>query len=164
MRTSYLMLVPVILLGGFLLGAWKLNALHRTSSHCPVGSCPLSLHQDDSGKIFEYNVTTRFLVYLDSANTSQKPRQVIETVTEYYEQHNANIHRAVHVLAEEATAAYEAARERSARFLGAPGAECSSGSDKIFRDTCALAHADDRRADQLLESFRSSGRDLASEK
>ena len=47
------------------------------------------------------------LVYLDNAATSQKPRQVIEALTDYYERHNANIHRGVHRLAEEATAAYE---------------------------------------------------------
>jgi cysteine desulfurase/selenocysteine lyase len=60
----------------------------------------------------------RPLIYLDSANTSQKPRQVIETVTEFYERHNANIHRATHELGEEATAAYEGARIKVARFIG----------------------------------------------
>jgi cysteine desulfurase / selenocysteine lyase len=59
------------------------------------------------------------LVYLDSANTSQKPSQVIDTLTEFYEQHNANIHRATHELGEEATAAYEGARIKVARFIGA---------------------------------------------
>ena len=60
------------------------------------------------------------LVYLDSANTSQKPRQVIDTIREFYEEHNANIHRAVYELGEEATAAYEGARAKVAAFLGAP--------------------------------------------
>ena len=60
------------------------------------------------------------LVYLDNAATSQKPRQVLDTLNEYYEEHNANIHRGVHRLAEEATALYEGSRERVARFLGAP--------------------------------------------
>lgn len=60
------------------------------------------------------------LVYLDNAATSQKPRQVIDALTDYYESHNANIHRAVHRLAEEATAAYEEARGKIGRFLGAP--------------------------------------------
>ena len=60
------------------------------------------------------------LVYLDSAATSQKPRQVLHALSEYYEEHNANIHRGVHRLAEEATAAYEGARGKVARFLGAP--------------------------------------------
>ena len=59
------------------------------------------------------------LTYLDSANTSQKPRQVIETLTEFYERHNANIHRANHELGEEATEAYEGARIKAAQFIGA---------------------------------------------
>src|SRR5262249_7693850 len=61
----------------------------------------------------------RPLIYLDSANTSQKPRQGIDTLTEFYERHNANIHRATHELGEEATAAYEAARIKVARFIRA---------------------------------------------
>src|SRR6476619_8633494 len=60
------------------------------------------------------------LVYLDSANTSQKPRKVIDTITEYYERHNANLYRAVYELAEEATAMFEGARTTLARFIGAP--------------------------------------------
>jgi cysteine desulfurase / selenocysteine lyase len=60
----------------------------------------------------------RPLVYLDSANTSQKPRQVIDTITEFYERHNANIHRATHELGEEATEAYEGARIKVAQFIG----------------------------------------------
>ena len=59
------------------------------------------------------------LVYLDSANTSQKPRQVIDVMTEFFERHNANIHRATHELGEEATEAYEGARIKAARLIGA---------------------------------------------
>jgi cysteine desulfurase/selenocysteine lyase len=59
------------------------------------------------------------LVYLDSANTSQKPRQVIEAVDAFYREHNANVSRAVHQLSEEATALYEGARTKLASFLGA---------------------------------------------
>ena len=59
------------------------------------------------------------LVYLDSANTSQKPHQVIEAVDEFYREHNANVSRAVHQLSEEATALYEGARTKLASFLGA---------------------------------------------
>ena len=59
------------------------------------------------------------LAYLDSANTSQKPRQVIDALTDFYERHNANIHRATQELGEEATAAYEGARIKAASFLGA---------------------------------------------
>ena len=62
----------------------------------------------------------RPLVYLDSAATSQKPRSVLDAMTDYYEHHNANVHRGVHVLAEEATAAYEGARDSVAGFIGAP--------------------------------------------
>lgn len=63
------------------------------------------------------------LVYLDSAATSQKPRQVIEAVSQFYELHNANIHRGIHKLAEEATAAYEQARANMASFIGARSAD-----------------------------------------
>jgi cysteine desulfurase/selenocysteine lyase len=58
------------------------------------------------------------LVYLDSANTSQKPRQVIAAVDDFYSAHNANISRAVHTLGMEATSAYEGARAKLAAFLG----------------------------------------------
>jgi cysteine desulfurase / selenocysteine lyase len=60
----------------------------------------------------------RPLIYLDSANTSQKPHQVIDTLTTFYERHNANIHRATHELGEEATEAYEGARIKVAQFIG----------------------------------------------
>jgi cysteine desulfurase / selenocysteine lyase len=60
------------------------------------------------------------LVYLDSSATSQKPRQVLDALNDFYERHNANIHRGVYTLAEEATAMYEAARAKLAGFLGAP--------------------------------------------
>ena len=63
------------------------------------------------------------LVYLDSANTSQKPRQVVDAIAEHYLQHNANVARAMHLLGAEATAAFEDAREKVARFIGAARAE-----------------------------------------
>src|SRR5687767_15100430 len=59
------------------------------------------------------------LVYLDNAASSQKPLAVIEAMDRYYRQHNANIHRGIHVLAEEATALYEAARDKARVFIGA---------------------------------------------
>jgi cysteine desulfurase/selenocysteine lyase len=62
----------------------------------------------------------RPLVYLDSAATSQKPQSVIDAESAYYEQQNANVHRGVYALAEEATELFEKARERVARFLNAP--------------------------------------------
>ncbi|MCL7453662.1 MAG: aminotransferase class V-fold PLP-dependent enzyme, partial [Anaerolineae bacterium] len=59
------------------------------------------------------------LVYLDNAATSQKPEAVIQAMDDYYRRYNANIHRGVHTLAEEATAAYENARRKVARFINA---------------------------------------------
>ncbi|MEP6898438.1 MAG: aminotransferase class V-fold PLP-dependent enzyme, partial [Rhodanobacter sp.] len=59
------------------------------------------------------------LVYLDNANTSQKPLSVIEAVNAHYREHNANVARAVHQLGEEATSAYEGARDKLARFINA---------------------------------------------
>src|SRR6476659_9534378 len=63
------------------------------------------------------------LVYLDSANTSQKPQVVIDTMVDHLERHNANIARAMHQLGAEATAAYEGGRDKVAAFLGAPSRE-----------------------------------------
>ncbi|MGZ4638938.1 MAG: cysteine desulfurase [Actinomycetes bacterium] len=59
------------------------------------------------------------LVYLDNAATSQKPRSVLDALESYYAAHNANVHRGIHVLAEEATALYEGARDKVARFINA---------------------------------------------
>ena len=63
------------------------------------------------------------LVYLDNAATSQKPTQVIQTLVDYYEGYNSNVHRGVHALSMEATQRYEEAREKVARFIGAPSTE-----------------------------------------
>ncbi|MEV4535119.1 cysteine desulfurase [Asanoa sp. NPDC049518] len=62
------------------------------------------------------------LVYLDSANTSQKPRQVLEVMRAHHERHNGNVSRSVHTLGTEATLAYEGAREKVAAFINAPAA------------------------------------------
>ena len=59
------------------------------------------------------------LVYLDNAATSQKPQQVLDAMRDYYERHNANVHRGIHTLAEEATALYEGARDKVAAFINA---------------------------------------------
>src|SRR5438876_7507401 len=74
--------------------------------------------------ILKRKVHGKPLVYFDNAATSQKPRQVIDALVKYYETYNANIHRAVHALGEEATAAYEEAREKVARFINAPSPDC----------------------------------------
>jgi cysteine desulfurase/selenocysteine lyase len=78
--------------------------------------------------IFERTVRDgKKLVYLDSGATSQKPFSVIEAESDFYRLHNAAVHRGAHQLAEEATDAYEGAREIVATFLGAPG-----GADEII--------------------------------
>jgi len=66
----------------------------------------------------------RPLVYLDSAATTQKPVQVLQAMERYYREDNANVHRAVHELAERATQAFEQARLRVARFIGADDPHC----------------------------------------
>ena len=63
------------------------------------------------------------LVYFDNAATSQKPQSVINALVDYYTHYNANIHRGIHTLAEEATAAYEATREASRAFINAASVE-----------------------------------------
>ncbi|HUF52465.1 MAG TPA: cysteine desulfurase [Dehalococcoidia bacterium] len=73
--------------------------------------------------ILDRQVYGKPLVYLDNAATSQKPRQVIDALVNYYQTHNANIHRAVHALGEEATAAYEHARDKTRDFINAPTSE-----------------------------------------
>ena len=70
--------------------------------------------------ILSRQIDGRPIVYLDSANTSQKPASVIESIDDYYRRHNANIHRAVYQLAQEATDLFEGARDRIAAFTGAP--------------------------------------------
>src|SRR3989338_950474 len=59
------------------------------------------------------------LAYLDSAASSQKPRQVLEAMQRYYERSHANVHRSIHTLGEEATELYEAARDAARGFIGA---------------------------------------------
>jgi cysteine desulfurase/selenocysteine lyase len=69
--------------------------------------------------IFETQVHGKPLIYLDSASSSQKPRQVVDRMVRFYETEYANVHRGVYDLSERATAAYEGARAACARFVGA---------------------------------------------
>lgn len=69
--------------------------------------------------IFLRQVEGNELVYLDSAATSQKPQAVVDAVSDFYTKHNANVHRGIYTLSEEATQLYEDAREKVARFIGA---------------------------------------------
>jgi len=72
--------------------------------------------------IFEQKIHGKPLAYLDSAASSQKPRQVLDTVRDFYETSYANVHRGVYTLSEKATAAYEGAREKAREFVNAPAA------------------------------------------
>ena len=72
------------------------------------------------------------LVYLDSANTSQKPQAVIRAVDAFYREHNANVSRAMHALGSEATEAYEGARRKLAAFVGVPADELVLTSGTTF--------------------------------
>ncbi|MBC7982872.1 MAG: cysteine desulfurase [Candidatus Obscuribacterales bacterium] len=81
--------------------SWSIDAIRRDF---PV------LHQAVHGK---------HLVYLDNAASSQRPKQVIDAISHYYEHDHANIHRGVHALSQRATAAYEGARETTRRFINA---------------------------------------------
>ena len=69
--------------------------------------------------IFQRKIHGKPLCYLDSAATSQKPRQVIDAVSDYYSNYNANVHRAIYELGEDSTREYEGAREKVARFINA---------------------------------------------
>lgn len=68
--------------------------------------------------IFRRRIGSNALVYLDNAATTQKPRQVIAALEEYYSRTNANVHRGLHTLAEEATAVFETTRKKVAEFIG----------------------------------------------
>ena len=63
------------------------------------------------------------LIYFDNAATTQKPRAVLEALRHYYEHDNANVHRGIHELSNRATAAFEAARARAAKFINARSAD-----------------------------------------
>ena len=73
--------------------------------------------------ILERQIDGRPLIYLDSASTTQKPTAVIDAVSGYYQETNANVHRGAYRLADEATAAYEGARAKVASLIGAPPEE-----------------------------------------
>lgn len=77
--------------------------------------------------ILDREVNGKRLAYLDSAATTQKPNQVIDAISDYYRTINSNVHRGAHTLADEATTAYEGARTKVARFIGA-----ASPSELVF--------------------------------
>lgn len=106
--------------------------------------------------IFSRRINGHPLVYLDNASTSQKPRAVLDALIEYYATMNANIHRGIHTLSEEATDRYEQTRTRVARFLNA-----ASPSEIVFTRGCTesinlvaatWADANIKRTDRILVS------------
>ena len=97
---------------------------HRPESIPTLGVAPFDPRaRRRDFPILEEKVHGRPLIWLDNAATTQKPRAVIERLTEFYERENSNIHRAAHALAARSTDAYEAAREKVRRFLGAASTE-----------------------------------------
>ncbi len=94
------------------------------------------------------------LVYLDNAATSQKPACVIETLRNYYANSNANIHRGIHTLAEEATELYENARRRASEFVRAPGPEAvvftRNATEAINLVRYSWARAELKPGDEIL--------------
>jgi cysteine desulfurase/selenocysteine lyase len=85
----------------------------------PVGTIdPYALRRDFP--ILDQQINGHPLVYLDSASSSQKPRVVIDAVADYYREYNANVHRGIYTIGEKATAEYEKARAKVARFINAP--------------------------------------------
>lgn len=82
---------------------------------------PLTLKQDFP--ILSRLINGKSLIYLDNASTTQKPQSVINALTEFYEQHNANIHRGIYTLSEESTDLYEKSRKTTQQFINAQHAE-----------------------------------------
>src|SRR5918911_1979589 len=104
--------------------------------------------------IFETQAHGKRLVYLDSAATSQKPRQVIERIVEFYETENANVHRGLYELGEKATVAYADARRKCGEFIGARGTRSivftrgTTEALNLVRFT--WAHENVREGDEIL--------------
>ncbi|MBF0288443.1 MAG: SufS family cysteine desulfurase [SAR324 cluster bacterium] len=73
--------------------------------------------------ILQRKINGKPLIYLDNAATTQKPKQVLESLISFYEQHNSNVHRGIYKLSEEATSLYEGARHKVAKFIGAPSSQ-----------------------------------------
>jgi cysteine desulfurase / selenocysteine lyase len=96
----------------------KLHVVHQVARQRPDWE---TVREDFP--VLRQNVHGQPLIYFDNAATTQKPRPVLETLRHYYERDNANVHRALHELSARATAAYEAARQRVADYIGAATAE-----------------------------------------
>ena len=95
----------------------------------------------DDFPILSRKVHGKPLVYLDNAATSQKPRAVIQALTDYYETYNSNVHRGVHTLSMEATDRYEEAREKVARFINAETPESIIWTRNATESINLVAHS-----------------------
>lgn len=118
------------------------SASHQPSPH-PAGDGEKSWNALRADfPVLERRINGKPLVYLDSANTSQKPQAVIDAVDDFYRAHNANVSRAVHTLGTEATEAYEGARRRLAAFLNVRPADLvlTSGTTQAM-NLVAYSHA-----------------------
>ena len=91
--------------------------MHDIAKHAPAGTDWAALRRDFP--ILDQQVHGKPLVYLDSAASSQRPQVVIDAISHYYERDHSNVHRGIHELSNRATAAYEAARVRTAEFINA---------------------------------------------
>src|SRR4051812_36514399 len=96
------------------------------------------------------------LVYLDNAATTQKPQAVIDALSHFYKTSNANIHRGVYTMAEEATALYEQSREKAAKFINAPSAKSVVMTRNATESINLVAHSWARKflkeGDEILMS------------
>jgi cysteine desulfurase/selenocysteine lyase len=95
----------------------------------------------DDFPILKRQIRGKPLVYLDNAATTQKPRSVIAALADFYENHNANIHRGVHTLSDEATGLVEAVRAKTAAFIGAPKPETVIFTRNATEAINLVAHA-----------------------
>src|SRR5437899_12707536 len=84
--------------------------------------------------ILHRQVDGRTIAYLDNAATTQKPKQVIDTLVNYYTNYNANIHRGIYRISEEATAAHEAARVKIAQFINASSPQERSEERRVGKE------------------------------
>lgn len=104
--------------------------------------------------VLQQKVHGKNLIYLDNAATSQKPQQVIDAISEYYETYNSNVHRGVHFLSQKATTAGEEARRKIAAFIGASREEevifTSGTTGGINLVSSVLSHNMLRPGDEIL--------------
>ncbi len=111
-----------------------------------VGAQPLDVKAIRSDfPILDVEVNGRRLVYLDSASSSQKPRQVLDAMTRYYETTHANVHRGVYAIAEEATRQFEEARAKLARLVNARSAREIVFTKNVTEAINLVAHSWGRR-------------------